>query len=300
MRIAIAGASGLVGSAITPHLESKGHTVLRLVRREAVDPDREITWRPNESFIDSERLKGVDVIINLAGENIASGRWTDEKKRRILESRVNGTRLIAETIAGMEKGPRVFLAASASGYYGHRGDEVVDEDSPNGDDFLAEVCRKWEEASRPAADAGIRVVNFRLGVVMTPDGGMLAKVLPIFKLGLGGKISHGDQYMPWITLDDIAVAVDHLMHTGSLEGPVNLVSPLPVTNAEFTETVGRILGRPTIFTVPAFALKIVIGEMAVEALKSCRAVPKRLAETGFEFIHPALELALRDVLERED
>lgn len=297
LHIAVSGASGLIGSNLVPYLRDRGHTVLALVRREAVDPETEITFKPDEGTIDSRRLEEIDVVIHLAGENIGSGRWTEDKKRRLTESRVKGTRLISETLASLDNGPKLLLAASATGYYGDTGDDIIDEDSPGGDLFLSHLCRQWEEATRPAQDAGIRVVNFRLGVVLTEQGGALAKMLPVFRLGLGGKIGSGQQYMSWISLDDVRRGIDHLITVDNLSGPVNFVSPLPVTNAEFTKTLGAILHRPILFTVPAFALRLIFGQMAEETLLlSCRVVPKRLAESGFVFSNQNLAGTLRDEL----
>ncbi len=298
MNIAIAGYTGLVGSKLVPFLEMNGHRIRRLVRREAVDPENEITWRPKEGFVDVKELEGADVIINLAGENIGTGRWSDEKKQRIFDSRVVGTKLLAETIAKMKQKPGLFLVASAHGYYGDKGDQVVQEDAPPGDTFLSKVCNEWEGATQAAAAAGVRVVNMRISLVLTPEGGFLKPILPLFKFGLGGKLGDGSQYMPWITLEDLVRAAGHCITTDRLSGPVNFCAPLPVTNKEFTKTLGRVLRRPTIFTVPEFALRIVTGEMAPDIMASCQAIPQKLAETEFKFNHGQLEYALREILGR--
>lgn len=300
MKVGIAGASGFIGSAVVPHLESRGHLVFPIVRREPRDAN-EIYWKPSEGEIDRDRIAELDIVINFAGENIGSGLWTDEKKEKILRSRVDGTRLLAETMAAAEPKPKAYLAASAFGYYGDTGDHTVDESAPPGQTFLADVCRQWEEATQPAADAGIRVVNFRLGVVIDKDGGMLEPLLPIFKLGLGGKVGNGRQYLAWVTREDISRAIEYFITNEPIHGPVNLMAPQPVTNAEFTDTLGDVLGRPTFTRLPALVVKSVLGQMGEEMLlASCRAVPARLSTQGFKFKHPELREALRAVLDRND
>jgi hypothetical protein len=236
--------------------------------------------------------------VHLAGENIA-GRWTREKKTRIRESRVRGTRLLSTTLAGLPRPPKVLVCASATGYYGNRGEEVLDESSPGGSGFLAGVCRDWEEAAIPAAEKGIRVVNLRFGIVLTAQGGALAKMLPAFRLGLGGKLGNGQQYWSWIVIDDLLSIIERALNREDLSGPINTVSPHPVTNQDFTRTLGAVLRRPNFFTVPASAVRLLFGEMGEEALlSSARVNPALLERVGFNFRFPTLELALRHLLEK--
>jgi uncharacterized protein (TIGR01777 family) len=297
MRVLVSGATGLVGGAVSEVLSSSGAEVLRLVRRRPTDAAREIMWNPAEGVEDAGKLEGLDAVIHLAGEPIAEGRWTEEKKRRIRESRVDGTRVLAEALAKLERKPRALLSASAVGYYGSRGAEVLTEESSAGDDFLARVCRQWEEAATPAAQAGIRVVLMRFGIILSSKGGALAKMLTPFKLGAGGRLGSGHQYMSWIALDDVAGVIAHLLEKDSLSGPVNTVSPEPVTNREFTKALGEALSRPTLLPVPAFALRLAFGEMAdVALLASQRVEPVRLKESGYRFKYPELKDALRHVL----
>ncbi len=296
MKILITGASGLVGHRLVPSLESKGHEVLRLVRNAPADP-REVRWDPAKGTIDASALEGVDAAVHLAGENLAEGRWTEEKKRRIRESRVKGTRLISETLAGLARKPEVLVSASAVGFYGSRGREVLTEQSATGDDFLADVCREWEEATAAAERAGVRVVHLRFGVILSGEGGALKKMLFPFRMGVGGRLGSGEQYMSWITLDDAVGAIEQALENRTLRGPVNAVAPQPVTNREFTKAMGSALSRPTIFPVPAFALRLLFGEMAdATLLSSQRAEPARLKESGFVFKHPEIKGALRHVL----
>ncbi|PYS21840.1 MAG: TIGR01777 family protein [Acidobacteria bacterium] len=296
MKIAIAGASGLVGSALIPRLEADGGEIIRLVR----DTPRanEVEWHPNQDEIDPAKLNGFGAIINLAGENVAEGRWTDEKKRRIRDSRVNGTHLLSEAIAKTPQKPQVFLCASATGIYGDRGDEILVEQSESGGGFLAGVCREWEKATEPASKAGVRVVNFRFGPILARAGGMMEKMLTPFKLGLGGKIGSGKQYISWVAIDDAVSAILLALKDGSIRGPLNVVSPNPVTNEEFTKTLGEVLSRPTVMAMPAFAARLAFGEMADEMLLvSQRVVPKKLNAAGFEFQYRELEPTLRTYLE---
>jgi hypothetical protein len=298
MRVAITGASGLVGSALVPFLTTGGHEVVRLVRREPRAAD-ERRWDPGGGAIERAALEGADAVVHLAGENIAEGRWTDEKKARLRSSRVWPTRLLAETLAGLDRPPSVFVAASAIGRYGDRGEEWVDEAAPAADDFLGRLSAEWEEAAAPAAEAGIRTVNLRTGIVLSPRGGALGKMLLPFRAGAGGVLGPGTQYMSWIAIDDLLGVIHHAMTTAALAGPVNAVAPAPVTNAVFTKTLGRVLGRPTIAPVPAFALRLAFGEMADAALlASTRVRPGRLLETGYPFRFPELEGALRHLLGR--
>ncbi len=297
MIIAVTGSTGLVGSSLVAALEARDHLVRRMVRHEITDGDHEIRWNPDTGEIDAAELNGVDAVVHLAGENIAGARWTEKFKRRILESRVKGTRLLADTLAGLEMKPNVLISASATGYYGNRHDEEVDELAPSGNGFLAEVCREWEMAAEPAHDAGIRLVKLRIGPVLSPQGGALAKMLTPFKLGLGGVIGSGRQYFSWIALDDLVSAIVFALENESLVGPVNAVAPGAVTNREFTKTLGRVLGRPTIFPMPAFAARLAFGEMADEMLLGgVRVAPHELIKTDFPFAFPELEPALRHLL----
>ncbi len=298
MNVLVTGATGLVGSTIVPFLTTGGHQVLRLVRQ-STGRDDEVVWNPDAGTIDSKKLNGLDAVVHLAGENIASGRWTAAKKARIRDSRINGTGLLCQTLAQLTKPPKVLVCASAIGYYGDRGDQEMFESSSPGTSFLCDVCRDWEHATDSARLAGIRVVNLRIGVVLTPRGGALEKMLLPFKLCAGGNVGHGRQYWSWIAIDDVVGAIHHALTTGGLFGPVNAVAPEPVTNAVFTKTLGRVLRRPTIIPMPAFAAKLALGEMADELLlASTRVIPRRLTETGYQFRCPTLEVALRHVLGR--
>jgi uncharacterized protein len=292
MKIAIAGASGLVGSALIPILQSDGNEITRLVR--SAPKAGEIEWHPNQDALDAKTLQGFDVIINLAGENIAAGRWSDEQKRKIRDSRVNGTHLLSEAIAQMSRKPRVFVCASATGIYGDRGDEILNEQSDSGGGFLAGVCREWEKATEPAGKSGVRVVNLRFGPILAREGGMLTKLLTPFKMGMGGKVGSGKQYISWIALDDAVSAIKLALNDESIRGPLNVVSPNPVTNEEFTKTLGHVLNRPTALAMPAFAARLAFGEMADEMLLvSQKVLPKRLNDAGFQFQYPELEGAFR-------
>ena len=292
MKIAIAGASGLVGSALIPSLTHDGATITRLVR--STPKSGEIEWHPNQDHLNVQSLEGFDVIINLAGENIAGGRWTDEQKRKIRDSRVSGTHLLSEAIAKMSVKPSAFLCASATGIYGDRDDEILDEQSESGGGFLAGVCREWEKACEPAIKAEVRVVNLRLGPVIAREGGMLAKLLTPFKMGMGGKVGSGKQYISWVGLDDVVNAIKLAINDQSIRGPLNIVSPNPVTNEEFTRTLGHVLNRPTALAVPAFAARLAFGEMADEMLMASQKVlPRKLSANGFQFQYPELEEALK-------
>lgn len=298
MNILVTGSTGLVGSAVVPFLTTGGHRALRLVRGTPRNAD-EITWNPTAGTIDADKLEGIDAVVHLAGDNIAHGRWTAAKKARIRDSRVLGTRLLSTALAKLNRKPRVFVCASAIGFYGHRGDEVMTESSPPGPTFISNVCRDWEAATEPAKQAGIRVVNLRIGVVLTPRGGALAKMLTPFKLCAGGVVGSGRQYWSWIALDDVVGAIHHAITHDELTGPVNAVAPETLTNAEFTKILGRVLHRPTIAPLPTFVVKLLLGEMGDELLlASTRVVPNRLQETGYQFRCPTLEGALRHVLGR--
>jgi uncharacterized protein (TIGR01777 family) len=288
----VSGASGLIGSRLVTALGSSGFAVRRLVRREVRRPD-EIRWDPGAGTNDARALSGANHVLNKAGENIGQ-RWTETRRRQIRESRVNGTTLLATTLAGLEHLPRVLYNASAIGIYGDRGDDVLDESSRPGSDFLASVCVEWEAATTPAAAAGIRVVIGRNGLVMSPDGGALPRMLPFFRMGVGGPVGNGRQWMSWIALTDLVRAVLLLVMNDSIRGPVNIVAPNPVENAAFAHTLGAVLRRPALLPGPAFALRALYGEMADQTLlTSHRVRPTRLLELGFEFELPTLEAALR-------
>ena len=294
MNVLISGATGLIGSALVPELEADGHTVTRLSRSSS--GTNTIRWDPAAGTIEGD-LEGTEAVVHLAGESIAQGRWTPEKKRRIVDSRVRGTRLLAEGIAALATPPKVMVSTSAVGYYGDRGDEVLTEESAPGTGFLPGVCREWEAAAEPARQAGIRVVYPRLGVVLSPEGGALGTTLPIFKLGGGGKIGKGDQWVSWVALDDVVGSIVHALTNESVEGPVNVGSPNPMTNAEYTKVLGKVLGRPTVLPLPAPAARIVLGEVAdALLLASQRMEPARLKDTGYAFRYPQLEGALRHLL----
>jgi uncharacterized protein len=296
MKVLVSGSSGLIGSALVPFLARGGHTAVGLVRLKPQHGAAEVYWNPERGEVDTKGLEGFEGVVHLAGENIA-GRWTAEKKTAIRESRVKGTRLLCQTLAQLERPPKVLVCASAVGYYGDRGDEVLREDSRSGSGFLAEVCREWEAAASPAIQKGIRVTELRIGLVLSAEGGALKSMLFPFKLGLGGKIGNGKQYMSWIAMDDLVRVISRALVDDTLHGPVNAVSPSPVTNLEFTKTLGRVLGRLTPFPMPAFAARLAFGEMGEALLlASQRVEPRRLRETGYAFRFPELEGALRDLL----
>lgn len=297
--IVVTGASGLVGKPLVALLEAQGHKVRLAVRRPVRDEAKELRWDPERGEIDLAKLAGVDAVVHLAGANVAGQRWTKAYKQELLDSRVDGTTLIAKSVAALDVKPKVLACASAIGFYGDRGDELVDESSASGAGFLPEVCRQWEASCQPARDAGIRVANMRIGVVLSPEGGALAKMLTPFKCGVGGVVGSGRQYMSWIALDDLVRAIDHVLTHSHLQGPVNLVSPKAVTNREFTKTLGKVLSRPTIFPMPAFAARLAFGEMADELLlSSTRVAPNVLSSSGFICDYPALEAALRHLLQK--
>lgn len=294
--VAITGASGFLGSALTESLRHQGTRVLRLVRRTARDSD-EISWSPSAGSIEGEKLEGVSAVVHLAGENIA-GIWTSAKKERIRQSRVRGTTLIASTLARLHRPPRVLVSTSGVNYYGDRGEAVLDESEPPGDDFLAHVCVEWEAATRPAAEAGIRVVINRMGLVLHPDGGALRLMLPVFKLGLGGKLGSGRQWMSWVAIQDAVRAISVELRTDFPSGPVNLASPNPIRNEELTRAVASAVRRPAIFFVPSFALQAATGGMAdVLLLSSVRVTPAKLDESGFRFDCPTIDQAVRQGLD---
>jgi uncharacterized protein (TIGR01777 family) len=297
MRILISGAKGFIGGPLSESLKQQGHEIVALTRTRPGPGDNAVHWHPVTGIVDPTKLEGFDAMVHLAGENIAAGRWTAEKKASLRESRVRGTHTLCAAIEKLKAPPKVLACASAIGYYGDRGEEVLDEDSLPGTGFLPDLCRDWEEATAPAADRGIRVARVRIGVVLDPAGGALQKMLLPFKLGGGGVIGSGKQYWSWITRADVIGAIQHVLNTEALRGPVNFVAPQPVTNYEFTKTLGKVLHRPTILPMPAFAARLALGEMAdALLLASARVMPKRLQETGYTFQHPRLEEALHAVL----
>jgi uncharacterized protein (TIGR01777 family) len=296
MRILISGSHGLVGKALVRSLESDGHEIFRLVRH-APGSDSEIEWSPDRYSIALACLEGFDAVVHLAGESIASGRWNEERKRKIRDSRVKGTKLLSDALANLARPPKTLISASAIGCYGNRGDELLTEASPPGNDFLARVCVEWENATAHATEKGIRVVNTRFGIILDSKGGALAKMLTPFRMGVGGRIGSGKQWMSWIALDDVVGAIEHVLVSETVNGPVNFVAPNPVRNAEFTRTLGKALSRPTIFPIPAFGVRMVFGEMADALLLSSQRVePERLKAAEYEFKYSQLEGALRHVL----
>jgi uncharacterized protein len=301
MKIAVGGSTGMVGSSLVSFLTTGGHDVARLYRSGPSHNDgtTNIVWDPSKGTIDVAALEGMDAVVHLGGHNIAHGRWTDGMKRLIRDSRVNSTTLLAKTLAGLANPPKVFVCASAIGFYGDRGQELMTEESEPGPTFLSETCREWEESTAVARDAGIRVVNLRIGVVLSPQGGALNKMLLPFKMGGGGVVGDGKQWMSWVCLDDLPRIILHAIQTESLSGPVNATSPGTVDNREFTKTLGRVLKRPTIIPMPAFVVKLAFGEMGKELLLgSTKTVPNRLQESGYEFAFPQLAPALRHLLGR--
>jgi uncharacterized protein len=298
MKVVIAGASGMVGRAVTVALRGAGHDVRRLVRRDVAEAD-EIAWRPETGEIDAGEWGATDAIVNLAGENLAAGRWTRARRDRILRSRTGSTRALVAAIGKLTRKPEVLLNASAVGFYGDRGEEVLTERSGVGQGFLPEVCLAWETHAEGASRVGVRTVCLRFATMLAVEGGALAKMLPVFRLGLGGRFGHGRQWMSWVSIDDAVGAILHTLADPRCSGPINIAAPEPVRNAEFAATLGRVLGRPASLPVPSWVLRGVFGQMADEALlASTRAVPERLRETGFEFRHCTLETALRSALQK--
>lgn len=296
MKILVSGATGLVGSELTAMLTTQGHEVWRLTRRPPTAAN-DIPWNPATGTIPQARLEGLDAVVHLAGENIAKSRWTDAVKQQMHNSRVDGTRLLCETLAQLQSPPKTLICASAIGFYGNRGAEVMTESSAPGTGYLADMCRDWEAAAEPARQQGMRVVHLRIGVVLSPKGGALAKMLTPFKLGVGGIVGDGKQYWSWVAIDDVIGAVHHCLTHAEMSGPVNVVAPNSSTNSDFTKTLGGVLHRPTILPMPAFVAKLALGEMAEELLlSSTRVVPTRLQETGYQFRCPTLESALKHVL----
>jgi uncharacterized protein (TIGR01777 family) len=294
VRILITGSHGLVGSALRPALERRGDRVVPLVRSGGVKH----SWDPEAGKLDPEAVQGFDAVIHLAGENLAAGRWTKRRKQRIRDSRVQATQLLASTLASLAERPQVLLCASAVGIYGNRGEQLLTEESPPGEGFLASVCRGWEAATAPAQSRGIRVVSMRFGMILSPRGGALKKMLPIFRMGLGAVFGDGKQCWSWISIHDVLGAVEHALGTQTLEGPVNFVSPHPVRNREFTKTLGHLLGRPAFLRVPSFAARLAFGEMSDETLlASQRVSPEKLAASGYHFREANLETALQRLLD---
>lgn len=296
----MSGSTGLVGSALIPALSASGYQIVRLVRKESNPNEGNIFWDPKLGNLPLDALEGMGAVVHLAGENVASGRWTEEKKSKIWDSRIRGTQVLADALARCQEKPSVFVGASAIGFYGDRGDEVLTEESPSGSGFFPDLCRKWEASAKPLVDAGIRVVHLRIGVVLSRSGGALQRMLLPFRLGLGGKLGSGRQYMSWVSLDDVVGAISHVLNQDGLHGPVNLMAPHPVTNFTFTKTLGRVLKRPTLFPVPEFMLRLVLGEMAENLLfASTRVEPTRLLAGGYRFRHPRLEDALQGLVQGE-
>ncbi len=294
MKIALTGASGLIGKSLKTFLSSQSHQVIPMVRHKNTEG---IYWNPELGELDFSQLEGFDAIIHLAGENIANSPWTKSQKTKLINSRTVSTKLITDAIAQLQNKPKIFMCASAIGYYGDRGSESLDEHSLSGSGFLADLCKAWESSTGVLNTSGIRTVNLRIGLVLSPAGGVLAKILPIFNLGGGGNLGNGKQYMSWIAIDDILGSVLHILNTDTINGAVNLVSPNPVTNSEFTKILGKVISRPTIFPVPEIALKLLLGQMAQELLlASSKVYPKILENTGYEFAYPDLELAFRHLL----
>jgi len=296
MDVLVTGSHGMIAAALIPRLRARGDRVVRLVRGEPEGSD-DVRWDPPTGTVDAGALEGIDAVVHLAGAGIGDKKWTPERKQLVLESRTRPTSLLARTLASLDRKPRVLVSASAIGYYGDQGDRILREEAPAGHDFGAQVCQAWEDATAPAADAGIRVVCTRSGLVLSASGGLLQRLLLPFKLGVGGRLGSGAQYMSWIAIDDEVAAILHLADTDSLSGPVNLTAPNPVTNAEFTKTLGNVLHRPTVLPTPMPALKLVYGgELVDTLLGSQRVSSERLQESGFEFAHPELDGALRAIL----
>lgn len=297
MKVLITGASGLIGTELKALLAARGHEPVSLVRCEPSPERNELQWDPVACSIDAGGMEGLDAVVHLAGENLAEGRWSPEKKKRIEESRIDATRLLCESLAALESRPRVLASASAIGYYGDRGGEIITEESAPADDYVGRLCAQWEAATAPARQAGIRVVLLRIGIVLSTKGGALKKMLPTFSLGLGGRIGTGGQYMSWIHIDDTTGAILHTLENPAIEGPVNITAPLPVTNAALTRTLARTLGRPAFMHAPAAAMKLAFGELAdAVLLAGARVMPSVLLESGYEFKYNGLEEALRHLI----
>jgi uncharacterized protein (TIGR01777 family) len=300
MRVAITGSTGLIGSALTKSLLKDGHQVLRLTRggaKAAGDGSESASWDPKGGTVQPGALEGVEAVVHLAGAGIGDKRWNDAYKKELRDSRVLGTQTIARAIAGLDAKPRVLVSGSAVGYYGDTGDRVVDESTPAGTDFLARLCVEWEDASAPAAQAGIRVVHPRTGLVVSAKGGAWGKLFPLFRYGLGGRLGSGNQYWPFISLTDHIAALRFAIDNDDVVGPLNFSAPEPLTNREITKAMGKAMSRPTLASVPEFALKIAVGEFASGITGSCRAVPAGLLKAGFQFQYPTIEQSLQSVLQ---
>lgn len=300
MKVAVTGSHGLIGTQLLAALSSAGHETLRLVRRSGAGEPGEVAWDPDAGTVDTARLSGVDAVVHLAGVGIAARRWNGAHKRAITDSRVGPTRLIAETLAALDPRPSVLVSASAIGFYGDRDDELLSESSPSGTGFLAEVCRAWEASTAPASEAGIRTVHARTGIVQASSGGALRTQLPLFKVGLGARLGRGRQWVSWISIDDEVGGIVHALTDTRVSGPLNLVSPNPVTNADYSATLGAVLGRPVLLSTPPAAVRALLGkEMADEMLLSSqRVTPGVLEATGYSWAHPDLSDALRCALGR--
>ncbi|MGY5034698.1 TIGR01777 family oxidoreductase [Streptomyces sp. 900116325] len=294
-RIAVTGSTGLIGTALVRSLRVDGHDVVRLVRRPARAGD-EVEWDPKRGYVDGAGLVGCDAVVHLAGAGVGDRRWTEAYKQEIRDSRVLGTEAIAQAVASLDVPPKVLLSGSAIGYYGDTGDRAVDESAPPGEGFLPSVCVEWEAAAAPAAEAGVRTVFARTGLVVGREGGAWGRLFPLFRAGLGGRLGNGHQYWSFIALHDHIAALRHILDTPSLSGPVNLTGPAPVTNAEVTAAMGRVLRRPTLFAVPAPALRIALGDFAEDVLGSQRVLPRRLLESGFSFAFPGIDASIRAAL----
>ena len=299
MKIAISGASGLIGTALARSLDLDGHEVIPLVRRPVAEGEAAVQWDPDAGTIDADALEGVDAVVHLAGAGIGDHRWTDDYKRQILESRTKGTDLLARTLAGLDRPPAAMVSGSAIGIYGDTGDDAVTEDGPHGRDFLADVCERWEASAAPAAEGGIRVAHVRTGIVLSPHGGALSKLLPLFRLGVGGRMGSGRQWWSWISIDD-EVGVIRWLLENEVTGPVNVTAPEPVTNAELTRVLGDVLHRPTFVPVPSFGPKLILGGELADSLlfTSQRVLPGVLTDGHYPYAHPTLEGALRAMLDR--
>ncbi len=296
MKVLVSGSTGMVGSALVEQLQSKGHQVISLVRSKS-DRENEVFWDPIIGKLDTSKLEGVDGVVNLAGENISTGRWSPQKKKRIWDSRVLGTQNLVRALSHLEAPPKILINASAIGFYGDTGSTPVNESGSYGSGFLASVCKDWEEATQEAEKNGMRVVKLRIGMVVSPTGGALKKMLLPFKLGFGGKVGSGKQYMSWISIDDLISLIIYSLENQNVSGVINAVAPNPVTNTEFTKAMGKVLNRPTIFPLPAFVARTMLGEMADELLLvSARVVPKAITDHGFTFKYPVIEKALKDYL----
>jgi uncharacterized protein (TIGR01777 family) len=298
-RILISGSRGLIGSHLSAFLSEQGYTIKRLVRQKKSNITSEIFWDPIEEVLENTYLQEFDVVIHLAGASIASWPWSRNKKTKIKNSRVQGTNFLSKRLSELPSKPQLLICASAIGYYGDRGEELLDEGSPAGRDFLSEVCQDWEAAAEPAEQAGIRVAHLRFGMILSPKQGALAKMLPAFRIGLGAVMGSGEQYISWITLTDVSRIVKHVIEKSELHGPINVVAPSPVSNAEFSKFLARVLSKPLLFTLPSFILKAALGQMGKELLlASTRVIPKKLIESGYSFEHPELGPALRSLLGR--